>query len=38
MEISYLCSIRDVLETWDLQCKSSLYQQIYWYRNFMLNA
>ena len=30
-EISYLCSIRDVLESWDIQCKSSLYQQIYWF-------
>ncbi len=29
-EISYLCSIRDVLESWDIQCKSSLYQQLFW--------
>ncbi len=30
-EISYLCSIRDVLESWTNECRSSLYQQIYWF-------
>lgn len=30
-EISYLCSIRDVLESFDAQCKSSLYQQLQWF-------
>ena len=30
-EISYLCSIRDVLEHWGLQLKSSFRQQLVWF-------
>ncbi len=30
-EISYLCSIRDVLEQWSIQVKASFSQQLLWY-------
>lgn len=30
-EISYLCSIRDIMENWTLQMKSSFCQQITWF-------
>jgi len=30
-EVSYLCSIRDVLDQWSLQVKSSFSQQLVWY-------
>ena len=30
-EISYLCSIRDVLEHWNVQIRSSFSQQLLWF-------